>query len=84
MWTASELIALMAARGRTPDVVVEMIARAKFAVDGDLVEVRRRSGPLTTMVSGDRLYAGHEIGAVREAATDCGQQPAARDMVRTP
>ena len=43
VWTASELVALMAVPDRTLEVV-EMIARAKLAVDGDLVEVRPRSG----------------------------------------
>ena len=42
VWTASELIRLMAIPDRTPEVV-ETITRAKLAVDGDLVEVRPRT-----------------------------------------
>ena len=41
VWTASELIRLMAIPDRTQEVV-EMITRAKLAIDGDLVEVRPR------------------------------------------
>jgi hypothetical protein len=44
VWTASELIELMAMPNRTAEVV-EMITRAKLAVDGDLVEVRPRPAP---------------------------------------
>ena len=43
VWTASELIRLMAIPDRTQEVV-ETITRAKLAVDGDLVEVRPRPG----------------------------------------
>lgn len=39
VWTASELMALMALPDRTP-AIVETVARAKLAVDGDIVEVR--------------------------------------------
>ncbi len=41
VWTASELTALMALPERTP-TTIEAIARAKLAVDGDIVEMRRR------------------------------------------
>ena len=43
VWTATELIRLMAMPDRTQEVV-EMITRAKLAVHGDLVEVRPRPG----------------------------------------
>jgi hypothetical protein len=39
VWTASELAALMALPDRAP-ATVETIARAKLAVDGDIVEIR--------------------------------------------
>jgi hypothetical protein len=41
VWTVNELKALMALRERTR-AIVETIARAKLAVDGDIVEVRPR------------------------------------------
>ena len=41
VWTAAELIALMALPDRTP-AMVQSIALAKLAVDGDIVDVRRR------------------------------------------
>ena len=41
IWTAGELIALMALPDRTPEIV-QRLALAKRAVDGDIVEVRRR------------------------------------------
>jgi hypothetical protein len=41
IWTAAELHQLMALSGLTP-AVVETLARAKLAVDGDIVEVRGR------------------------------------------
>jgi hypothetical protein len=41
IWTAAELSQLMALSGLTP-AVVETLARAKLAVDGDIVEVRGR------------------------------------------
>jgi hypothetical protein len=41
VWTAKELAALMALPDRTP-AIVEAIARAKLAIDGDIVEVRPR------------------------------------------
>jgi hypothetical protein len=44
VWTASELARLMALPGRTP-VIVEAIARAKLAVDGDVLEVRSAQAP---------------------------------------
>lgn len=40
VWTARELIALMALPDRTPELV-QRLALAKRAVDGDIVEVRR-------------------------------------------
>jgi ubiquinone biosynthesis protein UbiJ len=45
VWTASELAVLMALPERRP-ATVEMIARAKLAVDGDIVEVRPRQPEL--------------------------------------
>lgn len=41
VWTARELIALMALPDRTPEIV-QSLALAKRPVDGDIVEVRRR------------------------------------------
>lgn len=41
IWTARELIALMALPDRTPEIV-QSLALAKQAVDGDIVDVRRR------------------------------------------
>ena len=41
IWTAGELSALMALPDRTPEIV-QRLALAKRAVDGDIVEVRRR------------------------------------------
>mgnify|MGYP001561888075 CR=1 FL=1 len=41
VWTARELIALMALLDRTPDIV-QSLALAKRAVDRDIVDVRRR------------------------------------------
>ena len=40
IWTAGELSALMALPDRTPEIV-QRLALAKRAVDGDIVEVRR-------------------------------------------
>ena len=41
IWTAGELSALMALSDRTPEIV-QRLALAKRADDGDIVEVRRR------------------------------------------
>ena len=41
VWTAEELIAVMALPDRSP-AVVQTLALAKLAIDGDLIDVRRR------------------------------------------
>ena len=41
IWTARELIVLMALPDRTPEIV-QSLALAKRAVDGHIVDVRRR------------------------------------------
>jgi hypothetical protein len=41
IWTARELIALMALPDRTPEIV-QSLALAKQAVDRDIVDVRRQ------------------------------------------
>ncbi len=45
VWTANELAVLMAVPDRAP-ATVEAIARAKLAVDGDIVELRPRQPEL--------------------------------------
>ena len=54
IWTAAELALLMALPGLTP-AVVETLARAKLAVDGDIVEVRPAGAvPIASLSAGDR------------------------------
>lgn len=53
IWTAVELGLLMAVPGLTP-AVVETLARAKLAVDGDIVETRPGAALIASMPPGDR------------------------------
>lgn len=64
VWTARELIALMALPDRTPELV-QGLALAKRAVDGDIVEVRRSRPARTGAAGGAGLRPRPRTGAGR-------------------
>jgi hypothetical protein len=79
VWTASELMALMALPDRTP-AIVETITHSKLALDGDIVEVRAR--PL--LWDGSHLYLGESqvrTARWREAGLAFVTRPQPGDLV---